>query len=57
MWFYRRVMTLKDADRTAHSVDIDQTAPLRVVKEQSDLGVHCLHIPVDINQTPPLRVV
>ena len=35
IWLYHRVMSLKDADGMANSVDPDQTAP------QSDLGLHC----------------
>ena len=38
MWLYHRVMSPKDADRMANSVDPDQTAP--------DLGLHCLPRPV-----------
>ena len=30
----------------ANSVDPDQTAPSGAVKEQSDLGLHCLHMPL-----------
>ena len=32
---------LKILSGMANSVDLDQTAP----KEQSDLGLHCLHMP------------
>ena len=32
MWLYHRVMSPKDADKMANSVD----------PEQSDLGLHCL---------------
>ena len=31
MWLYRRVMSPKDADGMANSVDPDQTAPLGAV--------------------------
>ena len=31
MWFYHRVMSPKDADGMANSVDPDQTAPLGAV--------------------------
>ena len=34
-------LSLKMLSRIANSVDPDQTAPL----EQSDLGLHCLHMP------------
>ena len=42
MWLYHRVMSPKDADRMANSVDPDQTAPLGGAEEQSDQGLHCL---------------
>ena len=35
MWLYNRVMSPKDADGMANSVDPDQIVP-------SDLGLHCL---------------
>ena len=35
MWFYHRVMSTKDADEMANSVN----------PEQSDLGLHCLPRP------------
>ena len=37
-------MSPTDAEGLASSVDPDQTAPL----EQSDLGLHCLPIPVSV---------
>ena len=40
VWFYERVMRLKDADGMANGVDPD----LRL-SEQSDLGLHCLPRP------------
>ena len=42
MWLYHRVMSPNDAYGMANSVDPDQTAPLRLLYEQSDLGLHCL---------------
>ena len=45
IWLYHRVMSAKDADRIANTVDPDQTAH-RSSCEQSDLGQHCLPRPV-----------
>ena len=43
-------MLIKDTDGIANSVDPDQTAPKSLIwvciKEQSDLGLHCLHKPI-----------
>ena len=51
-WFYNTIMHLQDAimhlqdaDRMANSADPGQTAP----KEQSDLGLLCLHRPTCIS--------
>ena len=41
MWLDHRVMSPKDADGMAESVDPDQTAPLG-----STLGLHCLPGPI-----------
>ena len=41
-------MEPKDADRMTSSVDPDQTLP-QGLKEQSDLGLHCLLRPVHPN--------
>ena len=37
MWLYKRVMSPKDVDRMANSVDPDQTAPLVAVWSGSAL--------------------
>ena len=39
MWFFLKILS-----GMANSVDPDQTAPLGL-KEQSDLGLYCLHMP------------
>ena len=45
VWHYHRVMSPKDADGMANSVDPDQTA-LLLLEGQSDLGLCCFPRPI-----------
>ena len=45
VYFKHALISSEDADRMANSADSDQTA----LKEQSDPGLRCLHIPISSN--------